>query len=242
MEALNGKIQGEFPEIRRVAIQPAQVPEVFRRVLHLGMRELVNPPFKQAAFHPVLERLKADLEQNPVQLKSTCPIWAFLPAKAGTGASTLAAHASWAAAQNPESRILLADFDRYSGITSFQFNVTPEYTLQDALAASLELDEDCWRRLVKPVRNIDLLVSRPADISETRLERFTSNLMQFAQRNYTSIHVDLPDSFLVTTPELASLRLAKLKADALARLDLGVRTRLLLNRSAKNGLLGLNEI
>jgi pilus assembly protein CpaE len=221
------------------------------------MSELVNPPFRPAHFGPVLERLRADLEKNPVQLKSTCRTWAFLPSKAGAGASTLAAHTAWASAQNREARVLLADFDRYSGITSFQFNVVPDYTLQDALAASEDLDEDCWRRLVKPVRNIDLLVSRPADITENRLERFTANLFQFAQRNYTTILADLPDSldtqtlsvlhqadqiFLVTTPELPSLRLAKLKADALRKLDLGSRTRLLLNRFSRNAMLAKDDI
>ena len=47
---------------------------------------------------------------------------------------------------------------------------------------------------------------------------------------------------LVTTPELPALRLAKLKLDALRKLDIGDRTRLVLNRTAKNSILSNDEI
>ncbi len=162
-----------------------------------------------------------------------------MPVKAGVGASTVAAHVSWAAAQNPEARVLLVDFDRYSGITAFQFNVDTDYTVQDALNNSMELDEDSWRTLVRSVKNVDLLVSRPGELTETDTERHIAPMMKFAQRNYTAIHADLPDTFdahslsvlrqadqiyIVTTSELPSLRLAKLKVETLRKLELEGRT------------------
>ena len=168
-----------------------------------------------------------------------------MPAKAGVGTSTLAAHVSWAAAQNPEARVLLMDFDRYSGITAFQFNVDSDYTLQDALNNAAQLDEDSWRTLIRSVKNVDLLVSRPGELSDLDTERCVAPLMKFAQQSYTAIHVDLPDAldsafaaalrqadqiYIVATPELPSLRLAKLKAETLRKLELEGRAHLLLNR------------
>src|SRR5262249_2165823 len=154
----------DFPHIRRVAIHPAQVPEVFRRVLHFGMSELVNPPFRRNQFGPVMDRLVASAKQMPEQTPTT-RISAFVPAKAGVGASTIPAHVPWAAAENKEARVLLMDFDRHSGITAFQFNVEPEYTLTDALANTPELDEESWRRLTKSRSNVDLLLSRPGELT-----------------------------------------------------------------------------
>src|SRR5262245_52311402 len=64
-DAANALLAAQFPEVRRIAIHPGQAPDVFRRVLHLGMCELINPPFKAAQLNPVLDRLVKDLEKNP---------------------------------------------------------------------------------------------------------------------------------------------------------------------------------
>jgi pilus assembly protein CpaE len=247
---MNAAIAAEFPDMRRIAIHGSQIPEVFRRVLHMGMRELINPPFKPAMLNPVMDRVIGDLEKNPPSLKASCRVAAFMPCKAGSGASTLAAHAAWSVGSNPEARVLLADFDRYSGITGFQFNAQSDYTIGDALSGSLQLDEESWSRLVRSVGNtVDLLLSRPGEVGDVNSARYVGPLMDFAQRNYTTILADLPDTFdphslavlhqadqifLVATPELASLRLAKLKADTLRKLDLEGRTHLLLNRDANH--------
>jgi pilus assembly protein CpaE len=257
IEAVNTVLVADFPEIRRVAIHGSQHPEIFRRVLHLGMHELVNPPFKPHMLDPVLDRLVADIELHPITRQQTCRVSAFVPAKAGVGASTLAAHATWNAAQNSEARVLLADFDRYSGVTGFQFNVEPEFTISDVLANSLDLDEESWNRMVKRRGNIDLLLTRPGEVNEAASDRYVAPLMEFAQRNYTTIHTDLPDSldphslavlhqvdqiFLVATPELPALRLARLKADTLRKMNLEGRSRLLLTRMTNRLGLTVKEI
>jgi len=257
-EAASAILAANFPEARRVAIHSAQAPEVFRAVLHMGMCELISPPFKPADINLALDRIIADVKRNPVQTSGKCKISAFMPSKAGVGTSTLAAHMSWAAAQNPEARVLLMDFDRYSGITAFQFNVDSDYTLQDALNNAAQLDEDSWRTLIRPVKNVDLLVSRPGELSDLDTERCVAPLMKFAQQSYTAIHVDLPDAldshslaalrqadqiYIVATPELPSLRLAKLKAETLRKLELEGRAHLLLNRMSHQRMgLSLAEI
>ncbi len=253
-EAVNALVNAEFPEIRQVAIHPSQLPEIFRRVLQMGMRELVNPPFKASLFDPAIDRLLVDLEKNPPQQSSKCRVSAFMPAKAGVGKTTIAAHAAWAMAENPEARVLLMDFDRHSGITAFQFNVHPDYTIHDALTNSVDLDEDSWRRLVKHSGNVDLLLSRPGELSDSHTDRYVAPLVRYAQRTDTVVHIELPDTlvphsvaalhhadliFIVATPELPALRLAKLKADTLRRLELEGRTRLVMNRMSQR--LGLSK-
>jgi len=72
-----------------------------------------------------------------------------------------------------------------------------------------------------------------------------SQLIEFARRNYDTIAMDLPDTldeatltalrdanriFLVTTPELPALRLARLKVLLLQKLELLDKTSLVVNR------------
>ncbi len=73
-------------------------------------------------------------------------------------------------------------------------------------------------------------------------------MIEFTRRNYDVVNVDLPDTlnetslgvlreanriFLVTTPELTSLRMARLKAQLLRKLELHEKASLLLNRASK---------
>jgi pilus assembly protein CpaE len=82
-------------------------------------------------------------------------------------------------------------------------------------------------------------------------------LIEFSRRNYDVVNVDLPEMlsettlavlreanqiFLVTTPELAALRMARLKTLLLQKLELHEKTSLLLNRSSKRSGLAIEEI
>jgi pilus assembly protein CpaE len=256
-ETLSKRITLEFPGMQQIAIHTSQKPAIFRRALHLKMRELLIPPFTTTELLDLLERVSEELDATPVQIGSTDRLFAFLPAKSGVGTSTIAANLSWALSKFPDSKILLADFDMYSGVSGFLFNVEHEYSVTDAANRSKELDEEAWQRLVKSVGNIDLLLSGAPRVPEPIPHKQINNLLDFARRNYSVINADLPDTldemtltvlreanriFLTTTPELASLRLAKLKIMMLRKLDLEDRVTLLVNRVSKRAELSMQEI
>jgi len=256
-EAVARQLEHDFPCIQRIALHSSQDPAIFRRVLQLRMRELLSPPFDHAEIGPIFDRLQEELKAHPATIGTTEHFHAFLPAKAGSGASTIAANATWAFGQDPNSSVLLADLDTTSGVTGFMFNVEHDYGLTDVASHESELDGETWNRVVKKVGNIDLLLSNAPHVGEAVSTQQLARLVEFSRRNYDVVNVDLPDTlnetsmgvlreanriFLVTTPELTSLRLARLKATLLQNLDLHDKVSLLVNRSSKRMELSVEEI
>jgi len=256
-ELIARQLEAEFPAIQRVALHPSQDVTVLRRVLQLHMTQLLSSPFESTEVGQVLDQLERDLEVRPVVLDSTDRFFAFMPAKAGVGASTLAANTTWAFSQMDNPSVLLADFDMASGVTEFMFNTSHDRNLADATAHGRQLDDDAWRSLIKTVGNTDLLLSGAPRVGEGIPRVQIAQLIEFARRNYNVVSADLPDTFdettlavlreankimLVTTPELPALRLAHLKILLLRKLDLFDKVSLLVNRVSNRIELSLPEI
>ena len=256
-ELIARQLEAEFPAIQRVALHPSQDVTVLRRVLQLHMTQLLSSPFESTEVGQVLDQLERDLEVRPVVLDSTDRFFAFMPAKAGVGASTLAANTTWAFSQMDNPSVLLADFDMASGVTEFMFNTSHDRNLADATAHGRQLDDDAWRSLMKTVGNTDLLLSGAPRVGEGIPRVQIAQLIEFARRNYNVVSADLPDTFdettlavlreankimLVTTPELPALRLAHLKILLLRKLDLFDKVSLLVNRVSNRIELSLPEI
>jgi pilus assembly protein CpaE len=256
-EAIARHLAKDFPSIQRIALHPSLDPAVFRRVFQLRMRELLSPPFDPSEIGPIFDRVEEELRAHPATIGATEHLYAFLPAKAGTGASTIAANATWAFGQIPDKKVLLADFDTSSGVTGFMFNVEHEFGLKDAVTHERGLDEENWNRVVRSIGNIDLLLSGAPQVGEAISNPQLARLIEFSRRNYDVVGVDLPDTlnetslamlreanriFLVTTPELPALRMARLKALLLQKLELHEKVSLLVNRASKRMDLDIDEI
>lgn len=256
-ELIARQLEAEFPAIQRVALHSSQDVTVLRRVLQLHMTQLLSSPFESTEMGQILDQLERDLEVRPVVIDSTDCFFAFMPAKAGVGASTLAANTTWAFSQMENPSVLLADFDMASGVTEFMFNISHDRNLADATAHGRQLDDDAWRSLIKTVGNTDLLLSGAPRVGEGIPRVQVAQLIEFARRNYSVVSADLPDTFdettlavlreankimLVTTPELPALRLAHLKVLLLRKLDLFDKVSLLVNRVSNRIELSLPEI
>jgi len=256
-EIISRALEAEFPGIQRVAIHPSQDVSVLRQVLHLHMTQFLAAPFENGEVAQVLDQLERDLEVRPATIDSTDRFFAYVPAKAGVGASTIAANTTWAFSQMENTHTLLADFDMASGITEFLFDATHDRNLADTAAHGKQLDDDAWRSLIKRVGNIDLLLSGAPRVGEGIPRAQVVHLIEFARRNYNVVNADLPDTFdeitlavlrdankilLVTTPELPALRLAHLKVQLLKKLELFDKVSLVVNRVSSRGELSFTEI
>ena len=252
------QLDSEFPEVHRVALAPTADPDFFRLALRLKMRELLAQPTERRELARVVDEMESHLDTHPVKITPCDRFYAFMPAKAGVGASTIAAGTGRAIGQLPSVRSLLADFDLNSGILGFLSGVEPEFSLPDALHMSNVLDDQAWGKLIRTVGNTDLLASGAPRVEEQGVKPAEINkLLDYVRRNYDVVTADLPDSFnqltlavlneanhifLVTTPELPALRMARQKARLLESLDLGPRVSLILNRTHKRMDLTLEEI
>ena len=254
---ISKQLDGEFASIQRVALGKTEDAAIFRFVLQLRMAELLVPPFKQEDLAETLKRLEEHLAVHPASTGTLGKVYAFVPAKGGVGASTIAANAARAFAEAPSANVLLADFDISSGMVGFGFNAEHDYSINDAAKRNKELDEEAWQRLVKKVGGVDLLLSGAPIMDEGITPQQIAPVLDFARRTYSVIGADLSDTFderslavmreaneifLVTTPDLSALRMARLKILALRRHDWEDKTKLLLNRVSKRMELKVEEV
>jgi pilus assembly protein CpaE len=192
-----------------------------------------------------------------VGIASTEFLYSFLPSKPGVGTTTLALNSAVALAKKKNMKVLLVDFDLNCGLVQFMLKLDNPNSVMEAAERSHELDENLWPQLVTTIDNLDILHAGRLD-PQRRIEPLQlRNLLEFARRNYQVICADLSGNlerfsldimqeskaiFLVCTPEVPSLHLAKEKALFLDNMNLGDRVRVLLNRSHKRMLMTAAEI
>jgi len=218
---------------------------VLSTLLRAGVSDYVTPA---SSFDDIVESLKAHhakLSSRPEAPRTGGDIITFLPAKPGSGASTISANVAYAASKMAGKRTLLADFDRNSGVLSFLFKLRSEHTLRDALNSVQEMDGEVWSRLKSQVGELDIL---PADLDAYAPivdGNRTNHLLQFIRRAYDLSCIDLSgqiDSlsiealleskriYIVCTQELACQHLLLRKVERLRRSGLDKQMRLIVNR------------
>jgi pilus assembly protein CpaE len=189
------------------------------------------------------------MEANPQPVTPQGRVIAFVPAKAGAGASTIAANLTWQMSETPDTRVLLADFDSQSGMAGFIFRIEHEFGMDDAVRNGKLIDADYWQKLVKPMGSqIELLLAGRPRLGDADDPSRIPSVIEFARSRYSVINADIPESwdsvslavlreadqiFVVSTPELSSLRLARAKAALMKKLDIADKASVILNRSKK---------
>jgi Flp pilus assembly CpaE family ATPase len=184
-------------------------------------------------------------------------LYAFVPAKPGCGATTVATYATSIAARLANEATLLLDFDIRLGVTSFLLKADGAKNISEALLIADRLDGDLWARLVSQIGNLHLLGSGPIDFAHPiPLQRFTE-LLDFALRRYSVVSVDLPGSmedheceallrakkiFLVCTPDIGALHVARRKSDWFRDLRLTDKVSVVLNSTERRTPFSIADI
>jgi pilus assembly protein CpaE len=257
LEDVNRQLETDFPWIQRIGLHLWDDPSTLRLALRLHMQEAMVAPFHRNDITDMLKRITTYLERNPTVAAPANRLIAYVPSKAGVGASTIAANATWAFGRIQKTQVLLADFDLSTGIAGFLFKQENEYRITDALSRANELDDDGWQKLVKRIGRVDLLPSGAPCIPENLTGSHVHRVIDFIRRNYEIANVDLPCAFdelslgvlrdadqivLVTSSELPAVRMARLKANLFEKLDLASKVRLVVNRTRKGNSLDVPEI
>lgn len=224
---------------------------LLRETMRLGVREFLSYPFDLHSVVESLRSVKGLLDKKPPVYELTNQVFSFLPSKAGTGTTTLALNVSAALARVKDNAVLLTDLDLNSGMLRFLLKLDTEYSLLDAVENAAQMDEAIWPQLVTAKYGMDVLHAGHVN-PNLRIEPVQiQNLVQFARRNYKTLVFDLSGNlerysleamqesrriFLVCTPEIPSLHLAREKMGFLKTLGLDTRVSLLLNRVGKKAV------
>ena len=228
-----------------------------REIMRSGVRELVAEPFELSALVESLRNVKSLVEQKPPVYGAKGRIYSFLPAKAGSGATTLALNLSGAISRLEKTRVLLSDLDLSSGILRFLLKIRNQHAIMEAVEHLQELDENLWQQLVTTIGKLDVMHSGPMNPNVRVDPAQVHDLDQFWLRNYDVVCVDLSGNlerysleiirdsqqvFLVCTAEVPSLHLTREKLAFLKTLDLDNRVSVVLNRVSKQSLLTPQQV
>jgi pilus assembly protein CpaE len=184
-------------------------------------------------------------------------IYAFVPAKAGCGATTIATYAAGMASRLAEEPTLLLDFDIQLGVTTFLLKASGTHTIVDALRLAERLDPDVWAGLISQSGNLHLLGSGAGNFAQAFLPEEFRTLLNFAVRQYSVIAIDLPGAMadyecevllrakrilMVCTPDIGALHVARRKAQWFQDLQLTDRVSVVLNNVDRRSTLSVPDI
>lgn len=237
---------------RTPVIGITETPSLFENAGYINVQTILPfPPTAEELTECVDELVREAMGEAKESL------WAFLPAKAGSGATTVAWNTAAAVSEIPGRRVLLVECDFRSGVLSFMLNQKSEISVQDVLRASHELDGFRLEQAVVEEGDVEVLLSdRTSPELPPGWEEF-SRLVGVATSRYDPVIVDLPETltlgmrelvrragkiFVVAEPDLTALKLAERICNELIRLRIpDSRVSLLLNRW-QEGDLGPEEV
>jgi pilus assembly protein CpaE len=241
------------PQIATIVIGAGSTREELLQLMQAGARDVLP--------HFTFREVKLAADRASVNLGSAgeflADLHAFVPAKPGCGATTVATHVMAVAARQAAEPILLLDFDIRLGMTTFLLKAEANNSVVDALLRARELDENLWNSLVCQQGNLHLMGSGPVDYSRTIEAAQFTGLLDFAVRRYPVVAVDLPGSmddyecdvllrskriFLVCTPDVAALHVARRKAAWLHDLRLADKVSVVVNCVERRGSLSMADI
>ncbi len=220
------------------------------RLMRSGVSEWLGYPFRVEDIRDALVRVTETLLASPPAWEHTGHIFSFLPAKPGSGASTLALNIAAALAQLSDSRVALLDFDLNHGILGFLLKLGAGPSICDAVEHSERMDDNLWSRMVAQVGQLDVLRSGSIRVGMPIESAQVSQLLSYAENHYPVTCVDLAGSmeryaldimehsavvFQVCTTDMASLHLARLNLELMEGLGLRDRVRTIVNRASYHG-------
>jgi pilus assembly protein CpaE len=185
---------------------------------------------------------------------------AFLSAKGGCGATTVACHVAVEMQKATGSEVLLADFDVDTGLVGFLMKSKTQYSIMDAVRNVHRLDLSYWKAIVSNGQaHLEVVAAPPpASISEPLDGGQFRQVLQFLRTAYDWIVTDLgrsvnpltmgvleeiDDLYVVATLDMPSLHQTKQIVQVM--LDAGYsrnRLHLVLNRMPKRPDFGPAEV
>jgi len=255
--AVAASIEAHLPGLQVVAISRTVQREVLLEAMRAGVREFLDLPFETDAVEQMIARVTELAQRKPAVIESTERVLSFLPSKPGVGCSTIALNTSMMLAQLPSTKTLLADFDLNCGMIGFMLQMDATHSVVTAVENAHQLDETLWPKLVANRGGLDVLPAGKLAPGHRIDGLQISHLIDFVRRHYQAICLDLSgilekysvelmheskEIFLVCTPEVPSLHLAREKLHFLRGLDLDSRVKVLLNRAQRSSLIPVSEV
>ena len=218
------------PNTKVVVIGHYNDVTLYRELIRAGVSEYMVAPISVADTIAVISGIFIDPEASPIGRSI-----AFVGAKGGVGASTLAHNAAWAISNLFQNEVMIADLDLPFGTANINFDQDPAQGIAEAVFSPERIDETYLDRLLAQCSEKLSLLAAPSTLD--RIYDFDADafaqIIDVAQRSAPYVVLDVPhvwngwtkttlsradEIVIVATPELANLRNAKNLLDTLKKL------------------------
>jgi MinD-like ATPase involved in chromosome partitioning or flagellar assembly len=245
--SLAGTIHAQCPDIPLVGLASRDLQAFFNSNPSASLTSSVAWPFTvselEDAISTAVHKLDGGINEKLV---------AFLPGKAGSGASTVVLQTARVLAQELKQRVLVMEGDLHSGLLSAILQVQVKSSIRDALADAPSGVGMVWQRYIAQAGGVDFLLTNTAVKEPVPSWTHYLQILRLASAKYDLVMVDLPEIvntataevvrraravYVVSTPEFASLKLSQQRCQELDHWGVD-RTRIhaLLNRGHKSDI------
>lgn len=206
------------PSTRLVLVGSDNSVELYRKLLRLGVSDYLVRPVTPLG---LIEALAGIMGEDGDEDRGH--VLAFVGARGGAGASTLAQNVAHGLAHNFNATTVLIDADVGFGTASLQFDFSPARTLDDAIKEGDALDKEMLERLIHwRDRRFGIMAApaRPDEAISPGREQIR-RVVEQARRVAKYVVLDVPQGWgplasealtladtvtLVATPDLVALR------------------------------------
>jgi len=227
-------------------------PRLMLEAMRAGVTECVAEPLAAKALDEAVRRVLTNVLPH-----QTGQVFAFIGAKGGVGASTLAVNTAAALGRESDNQVLLIDLHTGHGDAALFLGVEPRFSVLDPLENIHRVDESFFSVVVeKALSSVHLLASptrpRPGAVDSKRVRA----LLESAGQMYRTTVLDVPRSDLtmidtldhattivvVTSQEISSLRNAARIAETLRQRYGPARVKVVVNRFHRDAVIAQEDV
>ncbi|MCA1245524.1 AAA family ATPase [Massilia sp. MS-15] len=189
--ALLERLGRQYPGTQLMLLADQHHPELLIRAMRAGVRDVLQLPLVQRAFHEALDRAAAAAGISTLREGK---VLAFIACKGGSGATFISTNFGYALATLSAKRVLLIDLNRQFGDAAlYVSDQKPAMTLSDVCAQIARVDgpflESCVVH-VTPGFGVLAAADDAAHAKEARPEHIDS-ILRVARQHYDYVLLDI---------------------------------------------------
>ena len=247
-----GDLKRQRPGMNIMLLASALDPALMLQGMRAGVNEIIADPLDQNEFDAAITRLLGQRTKAPAG-----PVFAFIGAKGGVGATTTAVNVATLLAKLSPARALLIDLHLAYGDAAVFLGVDARFSVLDALENIHRLDAAFLKSLVvHTASGLDLLASADRPGARPIELRRLSTVVELAASQYGFTVVDVPRSDLsvldsldqvssivvVANQELATVRNAGRMTSALRSRYPNAKVLTVINRTDVRSEIGQRDV
>ncbi len=264
------KVNLEYPEVAAIIIEDNFSEDIIHKALFAGAKDVLMYPFTPNKLVDTIYRCNELLKRKPVVTKekktkakkqsNLGSVITIFSTKGGVGKTFIATNLAVALQKESNKRVVLVDLDLDFGNVALALNITPKFTLADVVDDIKNIDQDLIESyLIQHESGISIL---PANAKPQITEFINADhiqvILRTLQKAFDYVVVDLPARFyepinpsfviadklfMITTPEIATIRNVKSALTTLNELNYPKsKVKIILNRADSRGLIKVKDV